>query len=88
FETYDQAILEAIDVVRAITASPDINILGACLGGMTLATLLGYLAAQEDQRIHAVTFLVTVLDSDVESTMGLFATKETITAAREASQLR
>jgi polyhydroxyalkanoate synthase subunit PhaC len=88
FETYDQAILEAIDVVRAITASPDINILGACLGGMTLATLLGYLAAQEDRRIHAVTFLVTVLDSNVESTMGLFATKETITAAREASRLK
>jgi polyhydroxyalkanoate synthase len=88
FETYDQAILEAIDVARAITASPDINILGACLGGMTLATLLGYLAAREDQRIHAVTFLVTVLDSGVESTMGLFATKETITAAREASRLR
>jgi hypothetical protein len=57
FETYDQAILEAIDVVRAITSCPDINILGACLGGMTLATLLGYLAAQEDQRINAVTFL-------------------------------
>jgi polyhydroxyalkanoate synthase len=88
FETYDQAILEAIDVVRAITASPDINILGACLGGMTLATLLGYLAARQDQRINAVTFLVTVLDSDVESTMGLFATKETITAAREASRLK
>jgi polyhydroxyalkanoate synthase len=88
FETYDQAILEAIDVVLAITSCPDINILGACLGGMTLATLLGYLAAQEDQRINAVTFLVTVLDSDVESTMGLFATKETITAAREASRLK
>ena len=88
FETYDQAILEAIDAARAITASPDINILGACLGGMTLATLLGHLAAREDQRINAVTFLVTVLDSGVESTMGLFATKETITAAREASRLK
>src|SRR5258708_276826 len=88
FETYDQAMLEAIDVVRAITASPDSNILGACLGGMTLSTLLGYLAAREDQRIHAVTFLVTVLDTHVESTMGLFATRETITAAREASRLK
>ncbi len=88
FDIYDQAILEAIDVVRAITESPDINILGACLGGMTLATLLGHLAAREDKRIHAVTFLVTVLDSSVESTMGLFATKETIAAARQASRLR
>ena len=88
FEAYDRAILEAIDATRAITESPDVNITGSCLGGMTLATLLGYLAAREDQRIHAVTFLVTVLDSNVESTMGLFATKETIAAAKEASRVR
>jgi polyhydroxyalkanoate synthase len=86
FETYDRAILEAIDVVRAITENPDVNILGACLGGMTLASLLGYLAAREDRRIHAVSFVVTVLDTNVESTMGLFATKETIAAAKQASQ--
>src|SRR5438876_12154517 len=88
FETYDQAILEAIEAVRAITESPDVNITGSCLGGMTLATLLGHLAARGDQRIGAVTFLVTVLDTNVESTMGLFATKETIAAAREASRVR
>ncbi len=88
FEAYDRGILEAIDAVRAITESRDVNIVGSCLGGMTLATLLGHLAALRDQRIHAVTFLVTVLDSSVESTLGLFATKETITAARESSRLR
>jgi polyhydroxyalkanoate synthase len=88
FETYDQAILEAIDVVRAITGSEDVNITGACLGGMTLATLLGYLAAKGDRRVNAATFLVTVLDSNVESTMGLFATKETIEAAKQAVRIK
>ncbi len=88
FEAYDRGILEAIDALRAITESPDVNIVGSCLGGMTLATLLGHLAALGDRRIDAVTFLVTVLDSSVESTMGLFATKETVAAAREASRLR
>ncbi len=88
FEAYDRAILEAIEAVRAITANPDVNISGSCLGGMTLSTLLGHLAARGDRRIHAVTFLVTVLDTNVESTMGLFATKETIAAAREGSRLR
>src|SRR2546423_8679307 len=88
FETYDRAILEAMEAVRAITQSPDVNITGSCLGGMTLATLLGHLAARGDQRVNAVTFLVTVLDTNVESTMGLFASKETIAAAREASRLR
>jgi poly[(R)-3-hydroxyalkanoate] polymerase subunit PhaC len=88
FETYDRAILEAIEAARAITESPDVNIVGSCLGGMTLATLLGHLAALGDRRVKAVTFLVTVLDTSVESTMGLFATKETIAAAREASRLK
>ncbi len=88
FETYDRAILEAMEAVRAITESPDVNITGSCLGGMTLSTLLGHLAARGDQRVNAVTFLVTVLDTNVESTMGLFASKETIAAAREASRLR
>src|SRR2546426_5117702 len=87
FETYDRASWEAMEAVRAIPASPDVNIIGSCLGGMTLSTLLGHLAARGDQRIHAVTFLVTVLDTNVESTMGLFATKETIAAARESSRL-
>jgi len=88
FETYDRAILEAIEVVRAITSSPEVNITGSCLGGMTLATLLGHLAAIGDRRINAVTFLVTVLDSSAESTMGLFATKETIAAAKQASRTK
>ena len=88
FETYDRAILEAIDVVRAITGSADVNMLAACLGGMTQATLLGHLAARGDRRVHAATFLVTVLDSNVESTMGLFATPETIAAAKQASRLK
>src|SRR6266704_1118355 len=86
FETYDRAILEAMEAVRAISGSEDVNITGSCLGGMTMATLLGYLAARGDQRIHAVTFTVTVLDTNVESTMGLFATKETIAAAKESSR--
>ncbi|HEV2580408.1 MAG TPA: alpha/beta fold hydrolase, partial [Ktedonobacteraceae bacterium] len=88
FETYDQAIMEAMAVVRAITGSEDVNISGACLGGMTLAMLLGHLAAKGDRRINTATFLVTVLDSNVESTMGLFATKETIEAAKQAVRLK
>lgn len=88
FDSYVQAVLEAIDAVRAITGSKDVNMTGACLGGMTLASLLGYLAARGDKRVHAVTFLVTVLDSNVDTTMGLFATKETIAAAKQASRLK
>src|SRR5262249_17560659 len=41
-----------------------------------------------DTRINAATFMVTVLDSSVESTMGLFATPETIETAKALSKAR
>src|SRR5258708_25967428 len=85
FETYDRAILEAIDAVRAISASPDVNIVGSCLGSMTLATLLGHLAARGYRPVNALTFLVTALATNPASTAARFATKETIAAAGEAS---
>jgi polyhydroxyalkanoate synthase subunit PhaC len=87
-ETYMKAILDATDVVRDITGQASINITGACAGGMTLALTLGHLAAKGDRRINAATFMVTVLDSNIESTMGLFATPETIAAAKLASKAR
>jgi polyhydroxyalkanoate synthase len=88
FETYVKAILDASDVVRDITGQDAVNIIGACAGGMTLALTLGHLAAKHDRRFNSATFMVTVLDSNVESTMGLFATPETIAAAKLASKAR
>ncbi|HEY7983926.1 MAG TPA: alpha/beta fold hydrolase [Ktedonobacterales bacterium] len=88
FETYMKAILEASDVVREISGQETINITGACAGGMTLALTLGHLAAKGDRRFNAATFIVTVLDSNVESTMGLFASPETVAAAKLASRAR
>jgi polyhydroxyalkanoate synthase subunit PhaC len=87
-ETYMRALLEAIDAVRDISASEDLNILGACSGGMTLTALLGHLAARGDRRINAATLLVTVLDTSVESPLGLFATPQTIATAKAVSRAR
>ncbi len=87
-DTYMQAILAASDAVRAITGSPDLNTLGTCSGGMTLSALLGQLAARGDRRIQTATLFVTVLDYSVESQLGLFATPETIEAAKQASRVQ
>jgi polyhydroxyalkanoate synthase len=88
FETYMRAVVEASDVVRDISGQESLNVMGACAGGMTLALVLGHLAAKGDKRFHSATFSVTVLDSNVESTMGLFATPETIAAAKLAARTR
>lgn len=41
FDSYVEALLEAIDATGDITGSDDVNVMGACLGGMTTAALLG-----------------------------------------------
>ncbi|MGZ3676853.1 MAG: alpha/beta fold hydrolase [Ktedonobacterales bacterium] len=46
------------------------------------------MAAKGDTRLNAATFMVTVLDSSVESTMGLFASEETIAMAKALSKAR
>jgi polyhydroxyalkanoate synthase len=52
---------------------------------MTLAGLLGHLAAKGDRRVHSATMMVVVLDRSEESQLGLFATPETVAAAKQAS---
>src|SRR5262249_39845675 len=54
-ETYARAIMEAVDVARNITGQDLVNITGVCAGGMTLAALLGHLAAKGDTAINSAT---------------------------------
>ena len=84
-DTYVAALEQAVDVMRDITGSADVNLAGACSGAMTLAALLGHLAAKGDARVHSATMMVVLLDSSEESQLGLFVTPETIAAAKHAS---
>ncbi|WP_200821729.1 alpha/beta fold hydrolase [Caballeronia humi] len=84
-DTYVAALIEAITAVREITGSEDVNLHGACSGAMTIAALLGHLAARGEHRVNAATLMVAVLDSTTDSQLGLFATPEAVTAARRAS---
>ena len=86
-DTYVSALLQAIDVMRDITGAEDVNLHGACSGAVTLVGLLAYLAAKKRRLVHAVTLMVAVLDAEAESLLGLFATKESIAAAKAASGL-
>jgi polyhydroxyalkanoate synthase subunit PhaC len=82
---YVAALLDAIAAVRDITGAEDVNLHGACSGAMTLAALLGYLAATGQKLVHAATLMVAVLDTDADSLLGVFATPETIAAAKANS---
>jgi len=85
-DTYVSSLLGAIDAVCDITGSEDVNLHGACSGAMTIAALLGHLAATRRKLVNAVSLMVAVLDTDADSLLGLFATPETIAAAKLNSQ--
>ena len=61
--TYIEALKEAVDVILAITGSKDLNMLGACSGGITCTALLGHYAAIGEKKVNALTLLVSVLDT-------------------------
>jgi len=79
--TYVRALVDATDAVREICGSERLGVLGACAGGITTAILCGHLAARGDQRVASATFPVTVLDTSVPSTIGLFASERSIARA-------
>ena len=87
FDTYVQATIDAIDVVREVSGSPDVNLMGGCLGGMTAALTQAHLAALgEEHRIHSSTMFVTLLDTDAEGRMFLFATPQMLALAKQVSR--
>ncbi|WP_275545500.1 MULTISPECIES: class II poly(R)-hydroxyalkanoic acid synthase [unclassified Pseudomonas] len=83
--TYIEALKEAIDVICAITGSKDINMLGACSGGLTTASLLGHYAALGQPKVNALTLLVSVLDTQLDTQVALFADEKTLEAAKRRS---
>ncbi len=85
-DTYLAALLEATDATLEISGRSDLNLLGVCAGGITTAALLGHFAAIGDQRVHSASFLVTILDWTVPSTVGTLLSGPVLQAARRASR--
>jgi polyhydroxyalkanoate synthase len=54
--------LTALDVVKEITGSQKVNVVGYCIGGTLLAIVLSYLAAKRDETVNAASFFVSLLD--------------------------
>ena len=54
--------LTALDVVKEITGSQKVNIVGYCIGGTLLAMVLSYLTALGDKTANSATFFVSLLD--------------------------
>ena len=63
FDTYGQAILNALDAVEKITQSDRTHLQASCSGGILAAMTAAHLnATGEGQRLAGLTLMVTVLD--------------------------
>jgi polyhydroxyalkanoate synthase len=83
---YVSACKEALEVASDISGASDANVAGMCAGGITLACLLGHLAATDESLVNSATFMVAGLDTSSQSTVGLLASTASIEAARARSQ--
>ncbi len=87
-DTYVEALKQASDAVLEITGSQRLNLIAACAGGITSAVFLGHLAAVNDDRIGCATFMVTVLDTSMPSSVSLLVSEKSIASSLRRSQER
>ena len=89
-DAYVAALEQAVDAVREVSGTADVNVFGACSGGITLTALLAWLAAVDRRKVKSATLAVCVLDTAAarDTTASLFVTPATIAAARASSRKR
>jgi len=85
-DTYAQAVLAAIDAVREVTGSPDVNLIGFCAGGIIATTVLNHLAAAGDNRVHSMSYAVTLLDFGLRAPITAFSGRRLISFAGRRSR--
>jgi polyhydroxyalkanoate synthase subunit PhaC len=86
-DDYIDSLIQASEVIRQVTKSKKINVSGACSGGITTATLASLLAAADDDRINAITFMVCVLNPQKEdSELGQMVSDGSLELARKYSK--
>jgi polyhydroxyalkanoate synthase len=70
--------ITAVQAVQDATAAEKINVVGYCIGGTLTAASLGYMAAKNDNRINAVTFLAAQVDFEKAGDLLVFVDEEQV----------
>ena len=70
--------IAALEVVRNITGSEKVNLLGLCLGGTLTMATLAYLDAVGMDLINSATFLNTLIDFSEPGLLGVFTDEASI----------
>jgi polyhydroxyalkanoate synthase len=89
-DDYVAAQLRAVDVVREVSGSDRLGLLGVCSGGLTTALMLGHLTAVgAADAVSSATFAISMLDSRHPNPMAAIATDRALSQfARDAERGR
>jgi len=88
-DTYANAVIKAIDVLREITGQDQTNVMGLCAGGITTAAALGLLSARGIDTVHSHSLFVNVLDNRPgDSDFGLFVSERSIEVQKSKVQAK
>ncbi|HEU5266323.1 MAG TPA: alpha/beta fold hydrolase [Jatrophihabitans sp.] len=81
-DDYAARILSAVDVVREVTGSDDVDLIGFCAGGILQTLVLNHLAALKDDRVHTASYAVTMLDFGQAAPIRAFSSPKLLALAR------
>ncbi|GMQ95972.1 MAG: class I poly(R)-hydroxyalkanoic acid synthase [Gammaproteobacteria bacterium] len=77
FEDYMiEGPLAALDAIEQASGERECKVIGYCLGGTLLASMLAYMAAKGDTRVKAATFFVSMTDFSEPGELGVFIDEE------------
>jgi polyhydroxyalkanoate synthase len=85
-DTYAARVSAAIDEVREISGSDEVNVIGFCAGGLITTTLLNHMAAHGDTRVHSISYAVTMLDFGQPEQLGAFSRPRVLEFAKDRSR--
>jgi polyhydroxyalkanoate synthase len=89
FEDYlSEGALGALDAVCKQTGVNEVNLIGYCLGGTLVGSMLAYNAAKKDKRITSATFFVSLLDFSVPGELGVFIDEQQVASLEKKMQSR
>jgi len=81
-DDYAARVLSAIDTVREVTGSDDVDLIGFCAGGILQSLVLNHLAALGDDRVHTASYAVTMLDFGQTAPIRAFSSPRLLALAR------
>ena len=87
-DSYAGCVLSAIDTVREITGSTDVDLMGFCAGGIIATTVLNHLAARGDDRVRSMSYAVTLLDFGERAPIAAFQGHALLELAKRRSRRR